>query len=214
LPTKQGALLVLKISNRAVLFGLVPLLALSFDVYQKEANKLADLMNWRSGQVIAEIGAGEGEMTFAAAARVGPAGHVYTTELDDKKLADLKKKVKNRKLENISVVKADTIDTNLPENCCEDIFMRRVYHHFEDPAQTDASIFRALKPGGLVGIIDFAPRQGLPPVEGAPKNHKGHGIVKDILIGELRAAGFEILTQQQNWPEGDYCVIARKPDHS
>jgi ubiquinone/menaquinone biosynthesis C-methylase UbiE len=205
---------VLRISNRAILFGLVPLLALSFDIYQKEAKKLADLMNWRPGQVIAEIGAGEGQMTFAAAARVGPAGHVYTTELDAKKLANLKKEVKDRKLENVSIVKAETISTNLPENCCDDIFMRRVYHHFEDPAQTGASIFRALKPGGLVAVIDFPPRQGLPPVEGAPKNHGGHGVAKDVLIEELRSAGFEILTQQQNWPDGDYCVIARKPGHS
>jgi predicted methyltransferase len=122
--------------------------------------------------------------------------------------------VKHRKLENVSVIKADPIDTNLPENCCDDIFMRRVYHHFENPAKTDASIFRALKPGGLVAVIDFAPRQGLPPIDGAPRNHGGHGVVKDILLSELRSAGFEILTQQQNWPDGDYCVIARKPGHS
>ncbi|MFL6350868.1 MAG: hypothetical protein ACJ74Z_03325 [Bryobacteraceae bacterium] len=75
--------MLLRKLNRAILLALVPLLALSFDVYQKDAQKLADLMNWRPGQVIAEIGAGEGQMTFAAAARVGPAGHVYTTELDD-----------------------------------------------------------------------------------------------------------------------------------
>jgi ubiquinone/menaquinone biosynthesis C-methylase UbiE len=168
-------------------------------------------MNWRPSQVVAEIGAGEGQMTFAAAARVGPAGRVYSTELDVKKLSYLKKEVKDRKLENVSVIKADSIDTKLPENCCDDIFMRRVYHHFEDPAQTDASIFRALKPGGLVAVIDFAPRQGLPPVEGAPKNHGGHGIVEDVLVQELRSAGFEILSQQQNWPDDDYCVIARKP---
>jgi ubiquinone/menaquinone biosynthesis C-methylase UbiE len=203
-----------RVSNRVIVFGLVPLFALSFDVYKQEAKKLADLMNWRPGQVIAEIGAGEGEMTFAAAARVGQSGHVYTTELDAKKLAELKKKVKDRKLENVTVIQADPIDTNLPEDCCDDIFMRRVYHHFKDPAQTEASILRALKPGGLLAVIDFAPRQGLPPVEDAPKNHKGHGIVKDVLIGELRSAGFEIVAEQQNWPEGDYCVIARKPDHS
>lgn len=202
---------MLRISNRAIFFLLFPLLVLSFDVYQQESKKLADLMNWRPGQVIAEIGAGEGEMTFAAAARVGLEGHVYTTELDVKKVADLRKQVEKRKLENVSVIKAEPIDTELPENCCDDIFMRRVYHHFEDPAKTDASILRALKPGGLVAVIDFAPRQGLPPVEGAPRNHGGHGIAKDVLIEELRSAGFEIVTQQQNWPDGDYCVIARKP---
>jgi ubiquinone/menaquinone biosynthesis C-methylase UbiE len=202
---------VRRISSRAILFGLVPLLVVSFDVYQQEANKLGELMNWRPGQVLAEIGAGEGQMTFAAAARVGPAGHVYTTELDVKKLAHLKREAKNHKLDNVSLIKADPIDTNLPENCCDGIFMRRVYHHLQDPARTDASIFRALKPGGLVAMIDFAPRQGLPLVEGAPRNHGGHGIVKEVLMEELRSAGFEIVTEQQNWPDDDYCVIARKP---
>jgi ubiquinone/menaquinone biosynthesis C-methylase UbiE len=202
---------VLRIPNRAIPLALVALSVLGLDVYQEEANRLGDLMNWKPGQVIAEIGAGEGEITFSAAARVGPAGHVYATELDNEKIAHLKNVVKERGLQNVSVIKAGAIDTNLPENCCDDIFMRRVYHHFENPAQTGASIFRALKPGGLLAVIDFPPRQGLPAVEGAPKSHGGHGVPKRILIEELAKAGFEIRTQQEGWPEHDYCVIARKP---
>jgi SAM-dependent methyltransferase len=85
------------------------------------------------------------------------------------------------------VIEADLIETNLPAACCDGIFMRRVYHHFQHPARTDASILRALKPGGLVAVIDFAPRQGLPPVEGAPKNHAGHGVATNVLIEELHS---------------------------
>jgi hypothetical protein len=71
--------------------------------------------------------------------------------------------------------------------------------------------FEPLRPGGLVAVIDFAPRQELPPVEGAPKNHIEHGVAASVLIKELHSAGFEILTREQNWPDHDYCVIARKP---
>lgn len=202
---------MLRIFDRTILLALLPLCVFSFDVYQDEANRLAGLMNWKPGQVIAEIGAGEGEIAFSSAARVGSTGHVYATELDPNKYAHLKEEVRERGLENVTVIKADPIDTDLPQNCCDDILMRRVYHHFLHPDQTDASIFRALKPGGLLAIIDFPPRRGLPPVEGAPKSHGGHGIPKNVLIEELRSVGFEIRAEQDGWPEHDYCVIARKP---
>jgi ubiquinone/menaquinone biosynthesis C-methylase UbiE len=190
----------------------VPLLVLAFVNYEAEGRRLADLMNWKPGQVIAEVGAGEGQLSFFAADRVGPGGHVYTTELDDQKLEHLKKEVSKRGLENVTVLKADPINTNLPDNCCNSIFMRRVYHHFKDPAATDAALLRALRPGGLLAVIDFPPRAGLPPVENAPKNHGGHGIAKNTLMTELSAAGFEMITQPTDWPNhDDYCVIARKP---
>ena len=191
---------------------LLPLLVLALGTYEAEAKRLADLMNWQPGQVIAEIGAGEGQMSWFAADRVGPDGHVYTTELDDKKLEHLRQEVAKRHLQNITVLKADPIKTNLPDSCCDSIFMRRVYHHFANPAATDTAFLQALKPGGLLAVIDFAPHAGLPSVENAPKNHPGHGIAKDTLIAELTSAGFEIVTRPKNWPNGgDYCVIARKP---
>jgi ubiquinone/menaquinone biosynthesis C-methylase UbiE len=208
---------MLRVSSRTIPLALAASVfcgsCFAADVYDREGARLAQLMNWQPGQTIAEIGAGEGEMSFYAASKVGPNGKVYTTELDDKKLAHLKEEVSDRKLQNVEVVKAGPVDTDLPDGCCNDIFMRRVYHHFKDPAQTDAAIFRDLKPGGLLAVIDFPPRPGLPPIEGAPKTHgTGHGIAKSMLIRELKSVGFEIVEQSPNWPEGDYCVIARKPE--
>jgi len=185
--------------------------ALAANVYELEAKKLASLMTWKPGDAIAEIGAGEGQMSFWAAVLVGNAGHIYMTELDDKKVDQLKEEVKRDKLRNVTVIKGDRVSTNLPDACCEVIFMRRVYHHFVDPGRTDAALFRDLKPGGLIGIIDFPPRSGLAPVTGVPKNHGGHGIPSEVLTQELKAAGFEIVSESNDWPEQDYCVIARKP---
>jgi ubiquinone/menaquinone biosynthesis C-methylase UbiE len=109
-------------------------------------------MSWKPGDAIAEIGAGEGQMSFWAVVLVGNAGHIYMTELDDKKISHLKEKVKREKLQNVTVIKADRVGTNLPDACSEAIFMRRVYHHFVDPGRTDAALFRDLKPGGLIGL--------------------------------------------------------------
>ena len=34
-----------------------------------------------------------------------------------------------------------------------------------------------------------------------------------LLQRQLKAAGFEIVSVQQGWPENDYFVLARKPTH-
>lgn len=178
--------------------------------YRTEAARLAHLLDWHAGSVVAEIGAGAGEMTLDAAERVGPTGHVYTTELDPHKLAHLEKLAGSERFHNITALKGAQSETNLPKACCDSIFMRRVYHHFTQPAKIDASIFESLRPGGLLAVIDFPPRRWLPPVKGVPADRGGHGIPKNILILELTAAGFKVISVLPNWPSNNYCVIFRK----
>jgi len=185
--------------------------------HKEEANKLAALLNWQPGSVVAEIGAGEGGMTLAAAARVGPTGRVYTTELDPDKLAKLESLAAKEKAHNVIAVKAGEAETNLPPACCDSIFMRRVYHHFTQPAKEDASLFQSLKPGGLLAVIDFQPGEGpgdakLP--KGVPINRGGHGMPKQLLIDELSAAGFRLQAGPADWPSPDYCLVFQKPDNA
>jgi len=179
------------------------------DTYQQEADRLAPLLNWHEGSVVAEIGAGKGELTLAAAKRVGATGRVYTTELDAKKRAQLEELA--AKETNITVVAAGEAETNLPPACCESIFMRLVYHHLTKPAEIDASLLRSLKPGGMLAVIDQEPKAGSKAVEGVPENRGGHGIPEKILIEELTAAGFQLVKALDDWPDHHYCVIFRKP---
>jgi len=178
----------------------------------KDADKLATLLNWKPGSVVAEIGAGDGNLTLAAAERVGPTGRVYTTELDPKKVAKLESLAAAQKAHNIIAVKAGEAETNLPHECCDSIFMRRVYHHFTKPAQQDASLFQSLKPGGLLAVIDMLPEKGTKPPKGVPENRGGHGMPKQLLLDELEAAGFQAVTTPTYWHDEDYCVVVRKPD--
>jgi ubiquinone/menaquinone biosynthesis C-methylase UbiE len=175
----------------------------------QEADRLAILLNWQPGSIVAEIGAGDGKMTLAAAKRVGAAGRVYTTELDAKKLAHLEELAAKEK--NITALKAADTETNLPLECCDSIFMRLVYHHLTKPAEVDASLFRSLKPAGLLAAIDEEPRSGSSIPKGVPENRGGHGMPKKLLIDELTAAGFQVVSAHGDWPDHNYCVIFRKP---
>jgi len=173
----------------------------------EEIQRLAELMGWKAGTVAADIGAGDGRFTFAAVERVGAAGKVYATEIDAKRLAELKDEVARRKLTNVVVVESKDADTNLPTACCDAIFLRHVYHHLTKPAEFDANLVRSLKPGGRLAIIDFPARAGLDPVEGVPSNRGGHGIPQKVVVKELTAAGLQVEKIVNDWPDNDYCVL-------
>jgi ubiquinone/menaquinone biosynthesis C-methylase UbiE len=180
------------------------------DTYKQEAERLSGLLGWQAGSAVADIGAGDGEMTLLAAERVGPTGRVYSTEIDAQKLEKLEKL--SGEHPNITAVRAAADAANLPAECCDSIIIRRVYHHFPNPSAMAASLLRSLKPGGLLAVIDFPPRSGLPEVkEAVPKNRGGHGVAQKIVMDELTAAGFELVSHSEDWPEEDYCVVFRKP---
>jgi ubiquinone/menaquinone biosynthesis C-methylase UbiE len=175
-----------------------------------EIKRLAALMEWKAGTIAADIGAGDGEFTFAAVEHVGAAGKVYATEIDAQKLEELRAAVAKRKLQNVVVVESKEADTNLPTACCDAIFLRHVYHHLTKPLEFDANLVRSLKAGGRLAIIDFPPRSRLDPVEGVPANRGGHGVPQKIVIEELTAAGLQMEKVVPNWPNDDYCVLFLK----
>jgi ubiquinone/menaquinone biosynthesis C-methylase UbiE len=175
-----------------------------------EMKRLAALMDWKPGTIVADIGAGDGKYAFAAAQLVGPSGKVFATEIDQEKLATLRSEVAKRHLNNVIVLESKEADTNLPFECCDTIFLRRVYHHLTKPAEFNAALVRSLKPGGRLAIIDFPPRSGLEPVEGVPANRGGHGIPEKILVQELTSAGFNVTKTVNDWPDGDYLLLFEK----
>jgi ubiquinone/menaquinone biosynthesis C-methylase UbiE len=172
-----------------------------------EMKRLAALMEWKPGTIVADIGAGDGKYAFAAAKLVGDSGKVFATEIDEEKLAKLRAEVTKRHLTNVLVLESKEADTNLPLECCDAIFLRRVYHHLTKPAEFDLTLIRSLKPAGRLAIIEFPPRSGLDPVEGVPANRGGHGIPQKIVIEELTSAGLQLVKAVNDWPADDYCVL-------
>jgi ubiquinone/menaquinone biosynthesis C-methylase UbiE len=175
-----------------------------------EMKRLSALMEWKPGTIVADVGAGDGQYAFAAAQLIGASGKVFATEIDQAKLTGLRSEVTKRRLANVIILESKEADTNLPAECCDAIFLRRVYHHLTKPAEFDAALLRSLKPGGRLAIIDFPPRSGLDPVEGVPANRGGHGIPQKVLIDELTSAGLQLVKTVNDWPEGDYCVLFAK----
>lgn len=172
------------------------------------------ILHLKAGMTAAEIGAGDGRMTLLIARHLGASGRIFATEIEGEKLDSIRAAADEAGVANVSVIKAGEKETNLPPQCCDAIFLRKVYHHFTDPAAVTASLYESLRPGGRIAIIDFPPRSWLTwiaPVDHAPGNRGGHGMPPGLLIEELTAAGFVLEDRIDEWPEWNYCAVFRKP---
>jgi ubiquinone/menaquinone biosynthesis C-methylase UbiE len=172
-----------------------------------EMPRLRQALALEAGRVVADIGAGKGELTVALAREVRSTGRVFSTEIDAARLKELREVVAEARLDNVTVVEAHGHQTGLPPNCCDAIVLRRVYHHLTDPASINASLLRSLRPGGVLAVIDFPPpffwsRGSL-------------GVPAKAVIDEVTASGFERLRLIDDWPGrgplGSYCALFRRP---
>jgi ubiquinone/menaquinone biosynthesis C-methylase UbiE len=198
--------------------GLAVGAAVAYAEYRKqrldqESSKLWELLALKPGSRVADIGAGVGELTGLMASRIGPLGRIYAVEADPGKLRRLHRRKQRAQWTNVEIISASPDNCNLPENSCDAIYMRGVYHHLTNPAAMDASLLRALRPGGTLAVVDFAPRILLAPwtPKGIPSDRGGHGIRRELTTAELEQAGFDAVRTVETWPGGCYCVLFQKP---
>ena len=178
-----------------------------------EAVRIAQEMELRPGLRVADVGAGGGKWTVELAQRVGAAGHVFATEVDEDDLEDLRERVREAGLGNVTPILGDDEATGLSADCCDAILLRLVYHHFTDPEPMRASLRSALKPGGILVVIDITPQEHWRELPGVP-DRGGHGIPPSELISDMSTDGFDLVARYDDWDYDDeedhYCVVFRR----
>lgn len=180
-----------------------------------ESTQLVQLLHLRPGNIVAEVGAGDGSLSEVLLRKMGPGAKVITTELDSKKLGTLREKASHEPQGIWTVIQGNERVSRLPDGCCDAIVMRRVYHHVTQPREMDRSLVAALKPGGRIAVIDFKRNPVLSwisPVKNVPANRQGHGIAPDAVLAELRSAGFILEAFLAQWPGRSYCLVMRRAD--
>ena len=188
-----------------------------FSAAGPEMPRLRQVLNLKSGMSVADVGAGGGDLTLALAAEVGPAGRVFSTDIDPSAREQVRRRIDAAGLRNVTLVEAGAHTTGLPANCCDAIVLRRVYHHLSEPVATNADVRRSMRPGAVLAIIDFPPMLAWLwpwPPPGVPKSRNGHGVTSDIVVGEVTAGGFELVQLFDDWPGrgplASYCAVFRK----
>jgi len=175
-----------------------------------DSARLVEVLLIQPGSAVADIGAGSGGLAERMAQAVGREGRIYATEVNPQRLDDLRTLARGSD-PNIVVVEGAPAQTNLPDGCCDAIYMRHVYHHFGEPSSMNASLYRALKPGGKLAVIDFTPKTGKSAPAGQRASGDAHGVMQQTVIDELSAAGFTN-THAAEWPaSGSFLVVGERP---
>lgn len=104
---------------------------------------------------VADIGAGTGLYIGPLSRAVAKDGKVFAVDISPKFVRHLRKRATDEKLANVSVVLCNDRETGLKKNSVDRAFLCDVYHHFEYPQNTLASIYQALRPGGQLILVDF-----------------------------------------------------------
>ena len=171
------------------------------DAYQKP-HEVIHALNLKSGEVIADIGAGSGYFTFQLARHVGDKGKVYAVDVSPEMILHINRRIRELKANNVVTLLADPDDPLLPDRSVNRFFFSDSWHHIENQSKYLSLMKRMLKPSGEVVMIDFHKKE-LP--VGPPMQMK---IAREDLIKQLDGNGYRLTKEHTFLPYQYFLVFA------
>jgi ubiquinone/menaquinone biosynthesis C-methylase UbiE len=122
---------------------------------EEQPTKLLDALKLKPGDVVADVGAGSGYLTFRLADRVGPSGKVYAVDIQPEMLTLIRQRAKERGVRNVRPILGAITDPKLPPNSTDLILLVDVYHEFDHPWEMTTAMVRGLKSGGRLVFVEY-----------------------------------------------------------
>jgi SAM-dependent methyltransferase len=155
----------------------------SREIYS-ERLEIAAAVGIEVGDDIADVGAGTGLFMELFAEAVGPEGTLYAVDISPGMVEHMSVRATASSLDQIDVRLCSEDSVDLPEASIDLAFICDVYHHFEYPGKSMASVRKALRYGGEVVIVDF---------ERIP------GVTRDWLMDHVRAGKSEVIAEMNSF---------------
>lgn len=111
----------------------------------------------KSGDVVADVGAGAGAFSIPMARAVGPNGTLYAVDIDQGMLDYVSERAKKEGVANVRAVLGEYDDPKLPVKTVDVAFFHRVLHMIEHRQAYVNATAKYLKPDGRIVIIDQNP---------------------------------------------------------
>jgi len=179
------------------------------DQLQRPSDVVAEL-KLKQGSLVADVGSGSGYFALKLSQAVGESGQVYAVDIRKRPLAVLWIRALFSGRHNIRIVPGDSDDPHLPVGILDSVLIANAYHEFRNPQSTLNHIFRSLRSGGRLVVLD---RSSVTPDANEEQRH--HQISPEDLNVQLRQAKLKILSRQDQFidrPDGErwWLIVAQK----
>jgi SAM-dependent methyltransferase len=160
-----------------------------------QINGVMDVLGIVPGKSVADIGAGSGFFTALAARRVGDKGTVYAVDINPEAIQYIEARVKKEDLHNVKAVLGKPNNPLLPAPV-DAVLLLKTYHEVAQPVVLFRNLRHSLAKDAKVGVID---RNG---------DGTNHGVARDVVIREMKAAGYHLVQQEDYKKDGmDYFLV-------
>ncbi|HZN39290.1 MAG TPA: TIM barrel protein, partial [Planctomycetota bacterium] len=146
------------------------------------------------GQVVCDLGCGNGYHTLPLAEAVGPTGRVLAVDLQRQMLELLRLRAEAKKLGNVVLVEAAVDDPKLARGSCDLVLLVDVYHELSHPVRVMAHIRAALKPNGRVVLVEFRAEDPAVPIKPEHKMNKAQ------VVREMAEHGLQLVDSFDELP--------------
>ena len=177
------------------------------DEWQRVPDIIA-AMGGVEGKRVADVAAGQGYLTRWLSQHAGPNGRVFAVEIGDVERQALRKLAQDS-FPNVVVVDGTPTDPRLPDTL-DAVVVLNSYHEFASYRDMLSGIRRALRPGGLLVLVDNDASQS---TESREWQASHHGLNPKFVVAELEEAGFEIVTRRDDFivqPYPQWMIVARR----
>lgn len=164
-----------------------------------EPRQLVRLLGIKSGMTVADLGAGSGYYVVRLSPIVGSSGRIIAEDVVPEYLQGLRKRVRDRGLQNVTVILGEPHDPRLPTGSVDVAILVHMYHEVTQPYGMLYNLVPALKSDARVGIVDaFAPTSE-------------HGTPPSLLRCELAAVGYREVSFDRLKGSDTYLAIFAPP---
>jgi len=152
--------------------------------YREKSDYVLKELDLKPGDVVVDIGAGDGWWTEKMAEVVGDEGTIHASEVDQKKVDRMKKRFAD--VPQVRPYLCPTDGTALPEDSCDLAFLSKTYHHLNKGGHVDylRHLKEVVKPTGRLCVIEK--HSGL----AAAGRGKEHAWAPGLLIEQAEEAGW------------------------